>query len=496
MMHILRAVVFLTLSAALFAQFRGGSDWSTNGGDAQRSSWVRTDPKISPASVAAPGFQLEWKVKLGNEALAAPVLLDRYIGYRGFRTYAFVGGSGESAFALDSDLGRVEWQKRFTARAYGSGGSCPGGTMAQLTRPVGAAFPSANAGRFGGGRGGPAKSGVGEPLEGAVTLAQIAANRPPNPPPPPVPTAANRPAVAPAGGGFGPRPTFLYGLSSDGDFHIMYVSNGEEAEAPIKFLPPNASVSDLSVVDGVAYATTTNHCGGVPDGVWALDLTAKTVTNCQGSLAGGEAAFGPSGAYLTAGSKLVSLDQKTLAAGATYDAGQPFSTAPLAFEYKGKTLIAAATKDGAIHLVDTAAPSVAAAKSAAGDSDPYALASWQTVAETRWIIATGAKSITAWKIADANGALTLQPAWSAHNVSSSSAPLIINGVLFALQRGDPGHNAILFAFDAATGKELWNSGNTIGSFVAKSGGLAAGGSSIYLGTNDGTLWAFGFPIEH
>jgi hypothetical protein len=490
------AVVVLSLSPALFAQFRGGSDWSTSGNDAQRSSWVRTDPKISPATLAAPGFQLLWKVKLGNDPLSAPVLLDRYIGYRGFRTYAFVGGNAASAAGLDTDLGRIEWQKKFEAKVAAGSASCPGGSVA-LARPASSALPSTTAGRFGGmgGRGGPAKSGVGDPLEGAVTLAQVAANRPPSPPP--TAPAANQPAPpAPAPRGFGPRPTFLYALSSDGAFHTMYVSNGEESEPPIPFLPPNANVSDFSVVDGVAYAATTNKCGPASDGLWALDLATKTAVNWQGAMTGGEAAFGPSGAYLTAAGKLLALDQKTLAVAASYDAGQPFSTAPLLFDYKTKVLAAAAAKDGTLYLVDSASPTVAAAKSPAGDPDPYALASWQTTAETRWIIATSASSITAWKIADRNGNLALQQAWTSHDVQSPAAPLVINGVLFALQRGDRSHNSVLYALDATTGKKLWTSGDTVSSFVPKSGGLAAGGSSIYFGTHDGTLWAFGFPIEH
>jgi outer membrane protein assembly factor BamB len=65
----------------------------------------------------------------------------------------------------------------------------------------------------------------------------------------------------------------------------------------------------------------------------------------------------------------------------------------------------------------------------------------------------------------------------------------------AAQRKERSVPAVLYALDAATGKEFWNSGNTITSFV-HSGGLSAGGSQIYLGTHDGTLYAFGFPIEH
>jgi hypothetical protein len=50
------------------AQFgRGDGGWSTVGGDAQRSSWVRTDAKISKDSMQKPGFQLVWKLKLNND---------------------------------------------------------------------------------------------------------------------------------------------------------------------------------------------------------------------------------------------------------------------------------------------------------------------------------------------------------------------------------------------------------------------------------------------
>ena len=112
-------IIFLALPATLCGQFRD-SDWSTNGGDAHRDSWIRNDAKITPASIAAPGFQLLWKKKFDNQteklnSLSLPVLMERYIGYRGFRSYAFIGGSGENAFTMDTDLGRVEWQKHFPA---------------------------------------------------------------------------------------------------------------------------------------------------------------------------------------------------------------------------------------------------------------------------------------------------------------------------------------------------------------------------------------------
>ena len=54
---------------------------------------------------------------------------------------------------------------------------------------------------------------------------------------------------------------------------------------------------------------------------------------------------------------------------------------------------------------------------------------------------------------------------------------------------------VLYALDAMTGKELWNSGTTITSF-AHGGAISGGMGQIYLGTYDGTMYAFGFPMEH
>jgi hypothetical protein len=91
------------------AQGRGGADWMTSNGDAQRSSWVRTDAKISKETMRKPGFQLLWKMKLKNQprqlnSLTAPATLERLIGYRGFRMLGFVGGSSDSIFVIDTDL--------------------------------------------------------------------------------------------------------------------------------------------------------------------------------------------------------------------------------------------------------------------------------------------------------------------------------------------------------------------------------------------------------
>src|SRR5688572_12889570 len=98
-----------------FAQ-RGTGDWMTSAFDAQRSNWVRSDAKISPESMSKPGFELSWKMKLSSSprqlnSLTAPVLLDFYIGYRGFRALGFMSTASGNVIGVDTELARMEWEK-------------------------------------------------------------------------------------------------------------------------------------------------------------------------------------------------------------------------------------------------------------------------------------------------------------------------------------------------------------------------------------------------
>jgi outer membrane protein assembly factor BamB len=335
-------------------------------------------------------------------------------------------------------------------------------------------------------------SGVGKPDEGSVTLLEAAARG--------GAVAAGRgaPGAAGRGGGGGRTPSVLHVLSSDGMFHTMYVSNGDAPQAPVRFLPANSNAQGLIVVDNIAYAATTQGCGGAPNGVWALDLASKEITSwtSNSGIAGSAgAAFGPDGTLFVATSDgdLVSLEPKTLKVKDAYKAGG-FTATPVVFEYKEKTLIAAAGKDGYIYLLD-GTTRLYKTPTPLADFAPGALAGWQDAGGTRWILAAAKDSVVAWKMVDHNGALGLEPGWTSR-VVSPLPPMVINGVIFAVssgaQRSTP---AVVYALDAATGKELWNSGKTITSF-AHGGGLSAGGSQVYLGTYDGTLYAFGFPIEH
>ncbi len=547
-------VCFCLVGTAL-AQ-RTGLDWMTDNADPARSSWIRSDGKIKKETMEKSGFQFLWKTKVKNTPkqlnnLTAPTTLDRLIGYRGFRMLGFFAGSGDNLITYDTDLGRLEWEKalKVAPSTAPSTLACPGGMTTTVARPALFTIPPAPgaSAAMGGGRNTPAKSGVGEPGQGAVTLANVRPN-PPGGGGPPTPTPANpaqapRPRVNtanPAGGQLGAGPFLVYALASDGMLHALHLSNGADYQPPAKFVPPNAMAAGLLVSDQYAYVTTQNGCNGAANGVWAMDLENKTVKSFNANVVGSVgAAFDADGTiYVATGSggdkanSLVALDHKTLAVKASFAAGTAFSSSPVVFSHKGKSVIAAATQDGRVHLFDSAdlskplASSMATVKAA--DFAPGALASWQDPDGTRWILAAASNTqatdagfnptngaltkgaVVAWKVVEANGVVTLQPGWASRNLVAPLTPTIINGVAFvtssgefqtkdskvtAAQRAMRSGRAVLYALDAMTGKELWNSGTTITSF-ARSGALSGGMGQIYLTTYDGTIYTFGFPMEH
>lgn len=510
-------VLFWTSAAQ--AQFGRGGDWTTTGSDAQRSSWVRSDAKISPESLQKPGFQFLWKMKLATGAkqlnsLTEAMLMDRLIGYKGFRSLAFVGGSMDQVFVLDSDLARLEWKVQLPSGGGASTAECPGGLTSAVARPTSLGIQPPPAPGSGGsfGRGGPAKSDVGAPGAGAVTLSRTPPPRP-NFTPPANTRAARRPA-RPAGG-FG-APSAIYVLASNGMLHELNTQNGADVNPPIRFLPGSANASGLMMVEDLVYVATDGGCGGVADGIWVLDIGSKKVSNWKsgsGVAGSGGPAFGPDGTVYAAtrGGEMVSLDGETLQAKGTYSAGLGFTSSAIVFDHKGKIMVAAATKDGRVHVVDAAGMTAVAKSDADAKVAGYAvgaLASWQDGSGTRWILVPGSTAVVAWKLVDRGGSMALEQGWVSRELVSPLTPMVMNGVVFAVssgasrdgkltaaQRAQRSSPAVLYALDGHNGKELWNSGKTMTSF-AHSGGLSGGGGQLYLSTYDGILYAFGFPMEH
>jgi hypothetical protein len=469
-------------------------DWTTAGYDAQRTSWVRADGRISAATLRRPGFQLLWKLNVADASTGAPtppVLLDLLIGYRGFRALAFVGAPSDRVVAIDTDLGQVEWERRLALS--GPAPACARAMAPSLARPTNAALPTL----IGGARrtGQPARSAVGEPGEGAVTLAprvrrpeapRVAS--PPGPPESPRPRPSSHPFP------------ILYVLSSDGMVHTLNVMDGADAEPPLPFLPSHAIARGLIVVDDVVYVATSRGCGTAPNAVWALDLGTHQVTTWRatGRIAGVSPAIAPDGTiYVTTGDgQLAALEPRSLKPRKVYRSGGPaFVTSPVIFHQRGSLAIAASSRDGRIRLFDgrhTAflktplVPRVLAAE----------LTTWADSDDTRWLLApANSGGIVACKVVQQDTIPTLQPGWVSRDMSVPLAAAVVNDVIFAVSRRvAPSLPVILRALDGATGNELWNSGVTIAPVAQL--GLSAGGSEVYVATGDGVVYAFGFPLEH
>ncbi|HEY5907746.1 MAG TPA: hypothetical protein VIZ31_06855, partial [Vicinamibacteria bacterium] len=132
-----------TVSALLGTPAQAG-EWTTAAGDAQRTARVRGDELLTKEAVQEGQFSFLWKMKLDNESrqwssLTEPILLDRLIGFRGFKALGFVGGSDDRLFAVDTDLARPYWTTHLNyAAATGgppaSSWECPGGLLATPSR--------------------------------------------------------------------------------------------------------------------------------------------------------------------------------------------------------------------------------------------------------------------------------------------------------------------------------------------------------------------------
>ena len=103
------------------------------------------------------------------------------------------------------------------------------------------------------------------------------------------------------------------------------------------------------------------------------------------------------------------------------------------------------------------------------------------------------------------GTPTLVPTWMSRDMHVPDPPVAANGVVYALQTGEnteqgrgataktrstPVTNAILYAFDGETGKQLYSSEKLIDSWMHFSEPVVAGGQ-VYVSTWDGRVYAFG-----
>jgi outer membrane protein assembly factor BamB len=196
---------------------------------------------------------------------------------------------------------------------------------------------------------------------------------------------------------------------------------------------------------------------------------------------------------------IVALDGKTLKLKDWLRHDSAFTSTPVVFSEGDKTYVAA-TSGSRLYVLDAASlggadhrtPLFATQDSSGVLFSNDGIATWRDAAGTRWILVEESSSIAAFRVADKGSAPVIERVWSSRKMASLRTPIVVNGVVFALAGGNIGASAVLYALDPATGKELWNSGNTITS--AASAGLSAGTGQVFVVTADNTVYAFGIPL--
>ncbi len=337
-----------------------------------------------------------------------------------------------------------------------------------------------------------------------------------------------------------------YAVAADGQLHVVGLQSGKDLQKPAPFLPPNSQWSNPVAVGTMMYSATSGNCAGAPNGVYAIDLDSpdKPVVSFRtnGGSVVGAVAFSSDGNTLLAAvgpgsvtgngkaNAIVALDPRSLQLKDWFT--QPtaeFVTGPTVFRHGTKDVVAAATKDGRVILLDAASlggadhatPLVASPSlfASGGSISAEALSTWTGAAPAdtaaRWILVpvsgrpSGARTtngairngaVVALRVRDVNGMFSVEPEWTSNDLVSPASPIIVNGVVFALSSGRPGaagrtgSPAVLFVHDGVSGKALWNSGKSM-TASASPGSFWSALSQVYVGAEDGTLFAFGFLDE-
>ncbi len=497
-----------------------GASWLTFGGDSQRSGWARDETAISPETVKQ--FQLLWKLKLDNEpkelnALTPPIAVNPVYTNHGAETFVVVGGSSDNLYVIDADSGKLVWQKHFTNTAPPpSGPQSTGSYFCPNALNDTPAIQSTSKG--------PTVYVIS--IDGKLHALNLVTGEDRFPPATFVPPYSKN-----------------WSLNVVGD--VVYTTTSQNCGQA----KSGVWAMDVTSPDKHAAFFQANGYGG---GIWGRGGASVGVDGTVYGATGDGAADPNSSKYadtvLALESKTLKLLDYYMPANANYltrkdlDMG---NTTPVVFSYKGRQLVVTSGKEGALVLLDAKSlggeahrkplfqtPLYAnAGADIAGHGFWGAFGTWEDSKGTRWVYAPAwgpvnpaappvptangpapNGSIMAFKVEDKDGQPALIPAWISRDMNVPEPPIIANGVVLALSSGEftrqisetgtiysaqerisrTTGNAVLYAFDAQTGKELYSSGKAMPSFTHL-GGLALTEGRVFATTHDSTVFAFGVP---
>ena len=509
----------ICLSAGLFAQGAKPADWLMDGGDIERTAWQKNEKILSTSTVK--DMKLLWKTKLDNEPRQMhnllPVLIAGSVATeKGNKQIVLATGVTDNLYAMDAENGEIIWKHRFATDwvapvgGRGAGILCPGGVTA--TPVIG---PAETPGKY---------IIYAAAWDGTLRRLDLATGKevkppakfmPPNGKPYALNLRNNVIYVHTAQGcGGNPNMVYIYDLATD--------KVGSWGPAGGGMWGRTGGAIDSK---GVMYTGTGDGPWNPENGVYGngiIGVAQDPVTKAAKLMD----YYGPSNAEWL---WKRDLDMQVSCA---------------IFKFKGKELMVDSGKEGVMYLMDT--------ESIGGDDHRTplyrtplfcneevnfasagvwgSLASWEDSAGTRWVLTPfwGPKhpkfkvpiengpvkmgAVLAFKVEENGGKFTLAPAWVSRDMNRAEPPVIANGVIFAYGSGEDtaqaafdiglaynnqttlrlqnSTKAVLYALDAQTGKELWNSGDAIASWNHW-GGLSVANGKLYINTYDGYQYCFG-----
>jgi type 1 glutamine amidotransferase len=490
--------------------------WTTFGADSQRTGWARGEKLLTPKNVST--LALKWKTQLDNTpkeltSLSAPVVVDQVKVTLGIKEYVIVAGSSDDIYAIDADTGKLVWRKKFSMEG------APSRKISTLCPFAANATPAIQGGR--------PQTVYAISSDGRLHALSAVDGEDKFPPRPFVPPFSKNWSINIVG-------DTLYTAISQGCNGVnsgVYGIDISRADGPIRDFQAGrpgiwgrAGVA-VSAASGTVFAETGDGVFDPGAGSWAdtfLALSPKDLHVTD---------------YYTPQNREW-LTRKDLDMGCM---------TPVVFEFNGKEYLVGGGKEGRLFLLDTSSmggpthrepfyqtgllTNETAAYGARGFWGSFA--TWIDSDKTRWLfvpawgpphpaavstfpISNGdasAGSIMAFRVEPSHGLPTLRPAWISRGLNVPEPPIIANGVVFALSSGEDvrqadaagrgmntverlhgSSHAVLYALDAATGKELYSSGDLISSFT-HFGGIALSNGRIFVTTWDGTVYAFGIGDE-
>jgi len=522
---ILAAVIALA-STAFWAGVRaqsgtGTANWLQDGGDSQRNAWQKDEETLTPANVK--DMKLIWTYQTDNAPrqmhnLLAPLVVGRVTTASGPKQLVIITGISDNLYAVDAATGQLVWKRKFDSTyqdppptAGGRGGStlCPGGLTATP-----AIVPASTPGKY---------TLYAVSWDGRLRTLDVATGEEIAPPE----------LFMPPNG----KPYSLNYFNG-----VIYTSTAQGCGGN-----PNASYAyDLATKKVGTFQPGSG-------GMWARmgPSVGKDGTMYVGTGDGDyypeQQIYGQSiiGVKPNPTTKALELRDWYTPSNAVWLRKRDLDmnvTGPI-FDYKGKEYIVQSSKECRLWLIETGAMGgedhrtpVYKTPLICNEEVNFASAGvWGAMASavdrqgTRWIyvpfwgpnhsqfhppiehgpVYLGA--LAALKVQDGrDGKPMLTPGWLSRDMASADAAFVANGIVFAFASGesttqrwpDPGHiggsagriaestHATIYAFDATTGAELWNSGNQIASWNHFTNISVANGR-VYLGTYDGKLYSFG-----